>query len=344
MRRLNKCFILCLGVLSCLLFNFFTTQKAEARTFSSGYLVCNDSSYVQLQLTGNTDYQLNCGRNSGIMSYNGSSNVFGLTRMIIQFNPMGSGTSGWPQDIDEDAYGMLNFSINYEQGADSNPPLWIGDGITVLEQNWEIIPPQKWNPNTTGEPCTTISGQTENCRGFYNGDGTIIMYSLKIKIPKQTGWNGQIKLMSTWTNYLKSKPHYYFIGVSQIRLGWYMPSAAELEQQKELEDRSNLESQSGETDSNANNSEQQFQSGTTNLIGAVTSFTNAMRNARTGSCKLPEISAYGVSLGQLDLCTYSPPSWVQGLTSTILSLITVGMAWHVFKRIMGIAKGMAGKG
>lgn len=112
--------------------------------------------------------------------------------------------------------------------------------------------------------------------------------------------------------------------------------------EKELEDRDNLETQQGETESSAGDSSDSFESSTTNITGVISGFVTSLNNLQVGNCTLPEISAYGFSLGNINLCTFTPPTWIQGVTTVIISLITLGLAWHIFKRIMGIAKNIAG--
>ena len=119
-------------------------------------------------------------------------------------------------------------------------------------------------------------------------------------------------------------------------------SATEQEQQKELEDRDNLETQSTETSTDASTSSQDLGTASTNLTGVISSFVGNLQNLNANNCTLPEITAYGFSLGQMNLCTFQPPNWVAGITNVVVSLITLGLAYHLFKRIMGIAKSLAG--
>ena len=92
----------------------------------------------------------------------------------------------------------------------------------------------------------------------------------------------------------------------------------------------------------ASTSSQDLGTATTSLTGVISSFVGNLQNLNANNCTLPEISAYGFSLGQMNLCTFSPPNWVAGITNVVVSLITLGLAYHLFKRIMGIAKSLAG--
>lgn len=53
-----------------------------------------------------------------------------------------------------------------------------------------------------------------------------------------------------------------------------------------------------------------------------------------GSCKLPEISAFGFSLGQLDLCTYKPPSWLQQVMGAVVTITLAGASIKCTIRVL----------
>lgn len=118
--------------------------------------------------------------------------------------------------------------------------------------------------------------------------------------------------------------------------------AQEQQQQQDQEDRDNLETQQEETNEQANDTSSDVQGATTNIIGVISGFSDALNNIQTGNCTLPTISAYGFSLGNINLCTYSPPSWVQGAVSIVVSFITLRLAIAVFYRIMGALDGVLG--
>lgn len=120
--------------------------------------------------------------------------------------------------------------------------------------------------------------------------------------------------------------------------------AVEEQNERDEQDRSNLESQSSESQSDSNDASQDTATATTNLIGALREFSTAMTGLSSSSCTLPEIQAYGFSLGNLNLCHYTPPAWVQAVTSTVVSFITLKLAIHVFYRVMGALDNVLGKG
>lgn len=53
-----------------------------------------------------------------------------------------------------------------------------------------------------------------------------------------------------------------------------------------------------------------------------------------GSCKLPEISAFGFSLGEMNLCTYSPPSWIQQVLGAVVTIILAGASIKCTVRVL----------
>lgn len=53
-----------------------------------------------------------------------------------------------------------------------------------------------------------------------------------------------------------------------------------------------------------------------------------------GSCKLPEISAFGFSLGELDLCTYKPPSWLQQVMGAVVTITLAGASIKCTTRVL----------
>lgn len=53
-----------------------------------------------------------------------------------------------------------------------------------------------------------------------------------------------------------------------------------------------------------------------------------------GTCKLPEIKAFEFSLGELDLCAYQPPSWIQNVMGAIVSITLAGGSIKCTSRVL----------
>lgn len=65
----------------------------------------------------------------------------------------------------------------------------------------------------------------------------------------------------------------------------------------------------------------------------------AIFNTSQGNCTLPEISAFGFSLGQLDLCYYKPPDWLRGGLGAVATIATAWCGILVIRRIVEVAIG-----
>lgn len=53
-----------------------------------------------------------------------------------------------------------------------------------------------------------------------------------------------------------------------------------------------------------------------------------------GSCKLPEIEAYGFSLGELNLCAYKPPAWIQQVMGAVVTITLAGASIKCTTRVL----------
>lgn len=53
-----------------------------------------------------------------------------------------------------------------------------------------------------------------------------------------------------------------------------------------------------------------------------------------GSCKLPEIEAFGFSLGELDLCAYKPPTWIQQVMGAVVTITLAGASIKCTTRVL----------
>lgn len=53
-----------------------------------------------------------------------------------------------------------------------------------------------------------------------------------------------------------------------------------------------------------------------------------------GSCSLGEIEAYGFNIGEIDMCTYTPPDWTRTAVSAVTSLALIYGYLHAFRRII----------
>ena len=97
---------------------------------------------------------------------------------------------------------------------------------------------------------------------------------------------------------------------------------------KELEGQDNIEGQ----DTSGNNqgvSDDNYSS----LLDIFSGFITAITNVSGGSCTI-SLNTDFANLGEVDLCTYDPPSYIQIIGSIILILLFVPLSMALIKRIL----------
>ena len=230
-------------------------------------------------------------------------------------------------------------------------PGYLGNNYTATV-SWETVIDSSFVANANLQPYTVGSGSSAQTYYSFTEEGylyQIVRFTQVITNDSDSNRKAYIGNSTSQIMTINVYPTTFNdaytqgINLSVGSLTVYRPSrAAEEMNEKDEEDRNNIESQSSSTQSDSNQAESDMAQGTSSLIGAISSFSSAMAGVHTTNCKLPEISAYNFSLGQLDICTYSPPNWIQTITSVLVSLITIKLAYRIFKRIMNIAKGLSG--
>lgn len=329
-----------LGVVSCLLYNtLFTLKNAsaaviETNALTSGWINCDENANDVIWYSSTGNIRSKCSRWTELTTKTGPFNIY---RLEIPFN----NTNNEYKFTDKDGYALVTFSLAALGTNNILPTNFIGRNVNIIETqvDYEPIYAIIRGKGVDGSNSTignAISMETDGNSYFR------AIYTMKIRIPKNVIWNGKLDIQ-TDLSFPDSGNNTFQLFLSSVRFGWiYEPNAdIAAEAQQNQEDRDNIESQSQETNSDASSSEQQISSGTSSLISVVTSFSNAMIGVRRTNCKLPRMTAYNFDLGELDLCTYSPPAWIQTITSAVVSLIVVRLAYKIFKRIMGIAKGIS---
>lgn len=229
----------------------------------------------------------------------------------------------------------------------------------VIIHSLEEASPILWTINTTDDWILTdlrvISEDTAREEYFLNyasGNGSVtgnssnFAYSNFYEVVLEAKHDGNYKWSFGFGNDVLWQPTSADLQLDNIvylsKISEYSPDASAEMNKKDDEDRNNLQNQQGDVDSSAEDSTENMDNATSNITGIVSTFLGNLNNLNRNNCTLPEISAYGFSLGQLNLCTFQPPQWVRTVTSAVVSLIVLSMAVHVFKRIMRIAKGIAG--
>lgn len=236
--------------------------------------------------------------------------------------------------------------------------------FTIGFQNYDVERPIIWNFESTDSNFKILSIQPQSDQQLYPYNDCS-RWSMSNNIWTCTNWGSANNRVTVYFDIVLKpnsdgtfKPQiinsdsffkfYYGIGVDTLvyvsDLWEYEETGtgADKQYEQEQQDRNDIEQQSSSTEQSADTASDDVGGATTNILGAINGFATAVTNIQAGTCILPEISAYGMNLGRLNLCTYSPPAWVQGLTSTILSLITLKMAISIFYRIMGLLDGVLG--
>lgn len=123
-------------------------------------------------------------------------------------------------------------------------------------------------------------------------------------------------------------------------------TANEIEQQNQTYQQETTDYSIAETNNNTdiNQGQSSLNQGGTTLIGIVQGFkTNVLDqiNTNTTDCNMNLGNPYGFNMGNINLCTYSPPTWLSSLVNIMASLALVALAIHVFWRIINVIKGFA---
>lgn len=61
--------------------------------------------------------------------------------------------------------------------------------------------------------------------------------------------------------------------------------------------------------------------------------------ATSGTCTLPEISAYGFNIGNIDLCTFTPPAWLKGALGAVATIAAAWCGIQLIRRVVDVAIG-----
>lgn len=119
-------------------------------------------------------------------------------------------------------------------------------------------------------------------------------------------------------------------------------TAEEKMNDKDDEDRQNLENQTSETESDANEQGAAAESTGTSLLGVFSSFVSSLAQIHETNCLLPTISVYGLDLGRLDLCTFDVPPGIIALATVGMIFIIVPLSFHLARRLINIFRSFQG--
>ena len=119
-------------------------------------------------------------------------------------------------------------------------------------------------------------------------------------------------------------------------------NASEEMNEKDNEDRSNIEQQSGTTETEAEDAGDEASQTGTSLFSAFTQLLTALTNVNGNSCTLPTMQVYSLNLGNMNLCEYNIPPQIMALVSIGMVFIIVPLGIHLVKRMIGLYKEITG--
>lgn len=105
--------------------------------------------------------------------------------------------------------------------------------------------------------------------------------------------------------------------------------------EKDDEDRSNLESQSSDTDSASESSSQDAENTGTTLLGAFSAFVTALTSASPSNCNL-DMDLGNLDLGVVNLCQLSPPQPIPTIASIFLILFCVPLSIATARKVINL--------
>lgn len=103
------------------------------------------------------------------------------------------------------------------------------------------------------------------------------------------------------------------------------------------QERWDQENSKAEEAQNADNGAPNTEEGKNEAASAFEVFTAIGNAAKSGTCTLPNISAFGFELGELNLCTFSPPTWIEAATGAVATIATAWCCIQIWQRLVSIA-------
>lgn len=105
--------------------------------------------------------------------------------------------------------------------------------------------------------------------------------------------------------------------------------------EKDDEDRDNIEQQSSTASSDSDSSAQDAEQAGTTLLGAFSAFVNALTNASPSNCVL-DMDLGNLDMGNVDLCQLSPPAGFQAIASVFMILFCVPLSIATARKLISL--------
>lgn len=206
-------------------------------------------------------------------------------------------------------------------------------GLVVIH-SLEESPPILWTLNTTNDWILTdlrvISEDTERQRyfleyasgnGAINGTSSSYAYSNFYEVILQAKNDGNYKWSFGFGNDVLWQPTSADLQLDNIvylsKISEYSPDSSSEMNQKDNQDRSDIESQSSSTDSSASSSQSDVESASGSIISNITSIVGALNTSAT-NCNI-NLDTGNLQLTNVNLC--SVPNEIRSLINNIMVLI-----------------------
>lgn len=112
-------------------------------------------------------------------------------------------------------------------------------------------------------------------------------------------------------------------------------SPVEQMNQKDEEDRANIESQQSDSESGADESQGDAEQQGTTLLAAFTSFVSALTSATPSNCRI-DMDLGNLDMGNVDLCQLSPPAGFSALASVFMILFCVPLSIATARKVISL--------
>lgn len=121
----------------------------------------------------------------------------------------------------------------------------------------------------------------------------------------------------------------------------FEPGAMEQMNEKDNEDRNNIESQQSDSQSGADDSQEDAESTGTTLLGAFTGFVTALTSASPSNCNI-DMDLGNLDLGVVNLCQLSLPQPFPTIASIMLILFCVPLSISTARKVISLFRSFQG--
>lgn len=123
--------------------------------------------------------------------------------------------------------------------------------------------------------------------------------------------------------------------VGNIREYQVRQSAADKLNEKDDEDRDNLEQQSSSATSDSDSSAEDAEQTGTTLLGAFSAFVGALTNATPSNCVI-DMDLGNLDMGNVDLCDLDPPAGFQAISSVFMIMFCVPLSIATARKVISL--------